>query len=173
MKKLIFLILLMGGIAFGQITSIDGKTPIDQSVRQNPGSVMLIYNPDDDLFYPVEIDASGRIKVVSSITDTPFVQLASVSLTADSVTFKAPTTITNGTKTVGGTAAALAGSAVAKYVIITNNNASGTVYWGGTGVTTSTGEPIYPMMSATIPIGNVATVYVIGDAVTVRYKILN
>ena len=112
-------------------------------------------------------------KVVVSIIDTPSVKISGVTLTADSLTIKSPTAISNGTKLISSTAAALAGSASAKYVVITNNNASGTVYWGGTGVTTATGEPIYPMMSVQIPIANAATVYVIGAAVTVRYKILN
>ncbi|MFA7360770.1 MAG: hypothetical protein WC139_07010 [Candidatus Kapaibacterium sp.] len=179
MKNIILMVLLIAGLTYGQewTPAIVGSTGNKIDVVQNQAA----YDDNDsgkviaklvfDVNYNAALYEDNKLKV--AITDTPFVQLASVSLSADSITIKAPTAITNGTKLVASTAAALAGSASAKYVVITNNNASGTVYWGGTGVTTATGEPIYPMMSVQIPIANAATVYVIGAAVTVRYKILN
>jgi len=119
-------------------------------------------------------DISTKLQSIIDIWEaTPTVQIAGATFTADSVTLKVPTTISSGTKAVTGTQAALASTTPAKWVIITNANASGTVYWGATGITTSTGEPIYPMTSVWIPISDPAKIYVIGDAVTVRYKVLN
>lgn len=118
------------------------------------------------------ITDNGRVEV--EIPDTVNINAVGVTVTADSVTVNVPSTITNGTKSVTTSASALASTASAKLVIVTNDNESGIIYWGGSGVTTSNGEPIYPKTSHWIEISDPANVYVIGStSLTARYKVLN
>lgn len=164
MKKIVLLIMLLVGVSFAQVSRVQGKTPIDTSVKQNPVSVMFIWSEADSLFYPLERDASGNLKVAVS----------GATFTGDSLTVNVPSTITNGTKSVTTSASALASTASAKMVIVTNDNESGIIYWGGSGVTTSNGEPIYPKTSHWIEISDPATVFVIAaSTLTARYKVLN
>lgn len=126
----------------------------------------------------VQVSIAGILDSLSQINttlrDTINTKITGVTLSADSLFIKPPTGVTSGTKSVTTSASVLATSADAQEVWIINDNESGVIYFGGSGVTTSNGVPIYPKMSAVVRTDNIADVYVIAaSTLTARYLKVN
>ncbi len=91
-----------------------------------------------------------------------------------SSTYTAPSSISSGSKTVTTSASSLTSSTPAKFVVITNVSGT-TVYYGGSGVTTSNGIPIYNNEQHYISIDDASKIYVISGSgsVSIRFAIFN
>ncbi len=74
------------------------------------------------------------------------------------------TTFATGQKACNGTAAALAATATYKNgIVITNTHATAILYYGNTGVLTSTGAAIMPSTSHVVPFADPAGIFLVTD----------
>ncbi|RMD51192.1 hypothetical protein D6827_02690 [Candidatus Parcubacteria bacterium] len=90
----------------------------------------------------------------------------------NSLTVGQPGNITNGTKSISSTATQITTSASGTYILLSNISGT-TIYIGGSGVTTSTGLPIYNNTERMIYISDPSQLYGITSSgtATLRYAI--
>lgn len=154
MKRILFLVLIIVGSNFGQWAYL--KSQVDSKYRQVAQGDTLAQN----------------VYIVGG--DTLNTKVSGITLNADSLFIKPPTGLTSGIKSVTTSASIIASSADAQEVWIINDNESGIIYFGGSGVTTTNGVPLYPKMSAVIRTDNIADIYVIAaSTLTARYLKVN
>lgn len=163
MKKLLIIFLLATGV-YAQNTNKPSFT---------------VFSSEKEILAEVVDDTTDAIRMMivnssGTIIDTLNVKVVGVTLNADSLFIKPPTGLTSGTKSVTTSASVVASSADAQEVWIINDNSSGVIYFGGSGVTTSNGVPIYPNTMAVVRTDNIADVYVVSaTTLTARYLKVN
>lgn len=162
MKKIILFLLIVVGV-MAQNT----RKP-SLSLFNEREIMAKVTDDSSDAYRVMLVDSSG------AVIDTLNVRITGITLNADSLFIKPPTGLSSGTKSVTTSASVIATTADAQEVWIINDNESEVIYFGGPGVTTSNGVPIYPKTSAVVRTDNISDVYVIASStITARYLRVN
>ena len=127
----------------------------------------------DSLLADIEDITTATQKIAGAVSGTEMqIDIVASGLQDTTIKILRPTVFGHGTKTVTSSAAVLGALFISK-VIISNNNASGVAYLGGSGVTTSSyGYKLNPQMAIELEVDNLNDIYVIGDAITLTYVYL-
>jgi len=137
------------------------------------GIVLMLFATTANAQIPIKGSASTYDKYTAQSYGDSVASMVYLLASNANLGINIASSLTNGTKSVTTTASALASSTPAKHVWIQNESGA-TIYFGGAGITTSTGLELHSGTGVIIDIDDPSKIYVVASStVTIRYMIMN